>query len=226
MALRSPVNLYQDRGSVIVNQPTHEPVTLEEMREHLRIDDEDEHVYLIDCISEAREAIEEWTGLALLFQRWKLTIDRWPIGAERWWDGVQQGSAIMLYGPNSSQSLKLPKFPVIGVHSVTTYDENSNATTINVSNVFDIDTSQKPARMKVKFGETWPTALRALNAIEVQYNAGYGTTANTVPRPIRRAIKLLAAYYFSNRGDGCSVGNAMQISGADQIMQKYQSLKV
>jgi uncharacterized phiE125 gp8 family phage protein len=226
MALRNPVDLYQQQGSVIVTEPAIEPVTLEEMREHLRIDDEAEHNFLLDSISEAREEIEQATGLALISQTWKLTIDHWPAGKQDWWDGVRQGHINQLYGPDAYSSLRLPKYPLLSVSSVTVYDEESNAQSISVADVFDIDLNQRPGRITLKSGQTWPVALRANNAIEIEYVAGYGTAASDVPGPLRRAIRSLAAHLFTHRGDGCDAVDAMKDCGAATVVNRYRAQRI
>jgi uncharacterized phiE125 gp8 family phage protein len=75
-------------------------------------------------------------------------------------------------------------------------------------------------------GATWPVALRANNAIEIVYTAGYGADASSVPAPLRRAVKQLAAYLYTHRGDMCDMGDAMHDSGAGSIMGQYKIKRV
>lgn len=226
MSLRLPVHLYQYQGSELVTGPAIEPVTLEEMRQHLRIDDEDEHEYLLDLISEAREEIEQASGLTLINQTWRLAIDRWPAGRQEWWDGVREGHINQLYGPNGSTDLFLPKYPLVSVNSVKVYDEDSNESTVNIAQTFDVDAIQRPGRMSLKVGAAWPVALRASNAIVIEYTAGYGSASTDVPAPLRRAVKVLAAYLFSHRGDGCDPVEAMRMSGAAAVVNRYRTARI
>jgi uncharacterized phiE125 gp8 family phage protein len=226
MSLRVPVGLYQYQGSEIVTEPAIEPVTLEEMRQHLRIDDEDEHEYLLDIIREAREEIEQASGLSLISQTWRLAIDRWPAGKQEWWDGVRQGHINQIYGPESYSALALPKYPLLSVDSVKVYDEDSNETDVVIADTFDIDTIQRPGRMTLKVGATWPIALRSNNAIIIEYTTGYGTAATDVPSPLRRAVKALAAYLFNHRGDGCDPIEAMKMSGAATVVNRYRTQRI
>lgn len=222
MALRSPVALYQDRGNVRVTQPAVEPVSISELKAHLAITDSGDDDILFDLIGEAREQIEQSSGLALISQQWRLTIDQWPAGKQEWWDGVREGHISMLYGPNSASWLKLPVYPLISVNSVTVFDEASNSSAVTVADVFDIDTQQTPGRMGLKFGATWPIALRPTNAIQVVYTAGYGTGASDVPRTLRRAVRALAGYLYAHRGDGCDPVEAMAKSGAGAAVGEYK----
>lgn len=226
MSLRAAVPLYQFRGSVIVSAPASEPVTAAELRTHLRADSTE----LPDAeanalITDARTEIENMTGVAFITQSWRLSLDRWPAGGEAWWDGVRETSITELYNSNTFQSVMLPRFPLQSVTSVTVYDEASASTVVNVANTFDVDTYQMPGRMTLKRGETWPVALRSNDAIQIVYVAGYTSAAN-VPPPMKRAVKQLAAFMYSHRGDDCDPKDAYQVSGADGIMQGYKVARV
>jgi len=63
-----------------------------------------------------------------------------------------------------------------------------------------LDNSREPARIVLRTGETFPTALRVANAIEVKYVAGY-TSQYNVPEPLRLGILQHIAYLYEHRGD-------------------------
>jgi uncharacterized phiE125 gp8 family phage protein len=226
MALRPAVPLYQQRGSVLVTAPATEPVTATELRTHLRVDaTELPDAEANGLIAESRQMIEEMTGLAFISQSWRLSIDRWPGGAEAWWDGVRQMSITELYAPSYLTSVELPRWPLASITSVTVYDEDSNAETVTVATTFDVDTYQIPGRMTLKRGSTWPIALRANNAIQIVYVAGY-TNAAAVPASMKRALKQLAAFLYTNRGDTCEPADAMNKSGANDILAIYKPMRL
>lgn len=223
MSLRTVVPLYQHRGSVLVTPPTVEPVNPAELRLHLRTDATD----FPDAeafIKDARQEIENRCGIAFITQTWRLALDRWPTGGEAWWDGVRQGSIAELYG-SAQRSIALPKWPLASITSVTVYDEASNATSVTVANVFDVDLYRNPGRMSLKSGQTWPIALRPTNGIEVVYVAGYASAAS-VPQTMKRAVKQLAAYLYSHRGDDCDPADAYAKSGAESIMAQYKPARI
>lgn len=223
MSLRKPVPLYQHRGHVLTVAPASEPVTPQELLLHLRTD-ATEFPNAAAFITDARQEIENRSGLAFITQTWKLALDRWPTGGEAWWDGVREGSIAELYG-NAQRSISLPRWPLASITSVTTYDEDSNSTSVTVANVFDVDTYRYPGRISLKRGQTWPIALRASNAIEIVYVAGF-TSAASVPSPMKRAIKQLAAYLYSHRGDECDPAEAYVKSGAESLLAQYKPARV
>jgi len=226
MTLRPAIPLYQQRGSVLVTAPATEPVTASELRTHLRVDSTElPDAEANGLIAESRQMIEDMTGLAFISQSWRLSIDRWPGGAEAWWDGVRQMAISELYAPNYMTSVELPRWPLASITSVTVYDEDSNAETVTVANTFDIDIYQIPGRLTLKRGSTWPIALRANNAIQIVYVAGYANAA-AVPATMKRALKQLAAFLYTNRGDTCEPADAMSKSGADGILATYKPMRV
>ena len=224
MSLRPAVPLYQYEGSVILDDPSIEPVTLSELKAHLRIDDTSEDAYLTALITEARAEIEQASGLSLIRQKWRLTIDQWPGARQQWWDGVRDGHINMLYG--APADLHLPRYPLIEIDSVTVFDEDSTSAVVNVGATFDVDTNQRPGRLALKSGATWPIALRPTNAIQIDYYAGYGALAADVPAPLKRAIRSLAAYLYSHRGDGCDPVEAMAMSGAASAVNRYRTVRI
>lgn len=226
MTLRPAIPLYQGRGSVLVTGPASEPITAVELRSHIRSDitelpDNEAN----EIIEEARQMIEDQTGLAFISQSWRISIDRWPGGQEAWWDGVRQMAISELYSAGQITSLALPRWPLASITSVTVYDEDSNATAVTVADTFDIDIYQVPGRMTLKRGSTWPVALRANNAINIVYVAGY-PNALSVPATMKRAVKNLSAFLYTNRGDNCSPSEAMNKSGADQIIRIYKPQRI
>ena len=226
MTLRPAVPLYQQRGSVLVTAPASEPVTASELRSHLRADSTE----LPDAeanalIAEARQMIEDLIGLAFISQSWRLSLDRWPGGAEAWWDGVRQMAISELYAPNYMTSVMLPRWPLASITSVTVFDEDSNSQAVTVANTFDVDTYQVPGRLTLKRGSTWPIALRANDAIQIIYVSGYANAA-AVPAPMKRALKQLAAFLYTNRGDTCEPADAMQKSGAAGLFDTYRPMRL
>lgn len=230
MALLPAKDLYQYRGHVQSTAPAVEPVTADELRDYLReTSDGLPDSAANDLIAEARELIENRTGLSLITQEWTLALDYWPNNSsEPWWDGVRQGSIAELHGGRYAASLGLPRYPLQSVDSVTVYDEASNPTSVTVADTFDVDTYRTPGRITLKSGKTWPVALRASNAIIIVYTSGYGNASTDVPAGLRRAIKQMAAYLYQNRGDGCGcdTSQAFTDSGAASILSAYKVSKI
>ena len=64
--------------AVLIEGPAVEPVSLAEVKEHLRVDGPDEEPLIVALITTARLTIEHLAGLALVTQRWAVVLDAWP----------------------------------------------------------------------------------------------------------------------------------------------------
>jgi hypothetical protein len=224
MSLRHANMISYYRGSVIEVYPSVEPVTLSEVKALLVIDGSGDDALLTDMIEESREFIEHIAGLAMITQQWRLSLDRWPMTPSPWWDGVQQMAISELTGQNAS--LQIPVWPLQTVNVVTVFDSAGTGASVTIADVFDVDTYQHPGRLSLKYGATWPIALRDTNAIQIEYTAGYGATAADVPGPLKRAIKTIVGYMYSHRGDGCDSGDAYTESGAAAIVGRYKVVRI
>jgi hypothetical protein len=213
MSLRQRVTFTQYRGHSVVTPPAIEPVTADELRAHLaETVDGLPYDQADDLIATAREMIEETTGIAMINQTWRLSLDCWPSQRADWWDGVRQGAIADING--APDYVYLPRYPLASIDAVTVYDDAGTPASVVVAETFDIDTYQKPGRMVLRNGATWPIALRNSNAIEVDYIAGFGATAASVPPTLRRAVKQVAAYLYSHTGDDCTPDDALGAAGA------------
>lgn len=221
MSLRQRVTFTQYRGHALVTAPASEPVTADELRAHLRETVDGLPYDQADAlIAEARELIEERTGLAMINQTHRMALDYWPVGREQWWDGVRDGAISDMGAANGIRAVTLPRYPMSSITSVVVYDEASNATSVVVADTFDIDTYSKPGRMVLQSGATWPIALRGSNAIEITYVAGFGATSASVPAILRRAVKQVAAYLYSHAGDDCTSDDAL--GAAASLLSAYK----
>jgi hypothetical protein len=216
--------MFTYRGHVMTEPPAVEPVTLAEVKARLALDGTADDAMLLRMITEARQEFEDATGLALITQEWRLSLDRWPGGREPWWDGTRQMAISELSGVPGF--VPMPRYPLEAIDDVTVYDTSGAATVVDVASTFDIDVYQTPGRMVLKFGKTWPIALRPTDAIRVDYTAGYGPASENVPAPIRRAIEQMVAYMYSHRGDLCEAGDAYIESGARAIAARYMTARI
>lgn len=220
MALRATQKHFEGRGNRLVTAPAAEPVTAAELRTQLkRTGDELPDAEAAGLIVEAREFIENYSGIALINQTWRLTLDNWPGYVEPWWDGVREMAISALSG-GAPLTLEFPRYPLSSVVSIKTYNEGDAETIVNIATTFNIDTERRPGRMRLKPGKTWPVAAREFNAIQIEYVAGFGATAGDVPASLRSAVLALAAYYYDHRGE-CEMTEAFLKSGAAESVRMH-----
>jgi len=220
MSLRGNIRYFSPRASVRVTDPAIEPVSVADLKAHMKETDDTQDRYIENLIKEARELFEDKTNIALISQTRKLVLDSWNAPPDPWWDGVKEMAVTELHG-GRFRHIDLPIYPIISVDSVTVYNEDSNSTAVTIASTFDIDTDSVPCRISLQHGAIWPIATRANNAIEIEYTCGYGTGATDIPTPLTRAVKDMAAYMYDQRGNGCTAASAYVKSGAREIARSY-----
>lgn len=182
-------------GFSVTTEPTAEPLSLQEVKEYLRVDDATDERVVQPLIIAARQFAESHMNRALMQQTITLYLDTTIETENPLWEGMRTAPDINYY----KNYVVLPKSPVQSVTSVKTYNDSDTATTMAASKYY-VDTSREPARIVLRTGETFPTALRVANAIEVIYVAGYAS-AYAVPEPIRMGMLQHIAYMYEHRGD-------------------------
>ncbi|GGK29839.1 head-tail connector protein [Salinarimonas ramus] len=154
--------------------PAVEPVGVPEMRAFLRLEHEDEDALVGALLRAARLVIEATTRLVVLEQSWRIALAHVPE------DGV----------------VRLPLAPILAVAEVRAYDANGTASVVSAAD-WRLERRADPARIVLA-----GAALEAADGVEIDLTAGFGASAADAPAPLVQAIRLLAAHWFENRGDG------------------------
>lgn len=162
--------------------PGSEPVGLDEIKAHLRVDDTASDGEIVGMMIAAREAVEAWTGRALVTQTLEWFLPCWPVDT---------------YGG----SLVLPRPPLVSVTHVKYIDTDGTEQTVSSSDYTVIAPAgprAAPGIVAPAYAVVWPSARFQRDAIRVRYVAGYGGPEQ-VPDAIRSAIKLLVGDLHENR---------------------------
>lgn len=171
----------------IVRVPTDtlysEPVSVDEAREHCRIDYDDEDALLAAYITAAREYAETVTRRTLISSTWDHTLDRFPAG----------GGAI-----------RLPFPPLIEVEGVYYIDPDGETQTLDPG-AYQWDARQEPGLVMPAPGYSWPATRRMPGAVWIRYRAGYPN--GVIPGGVRVAILLMVGHWFANR-EAVTIGSA------------------
>ena len=319
-------------GLVVETQPAREPLTVIEVRDALRLDDDVDETLVMSFIIAAREWAENYTGRALITRTMQQWLDGFvPIDTPLW-EGWKTGpdivnyqnhielalapaitvSDIKYYNDGDAEDLEYAvtvaggvividgaSQPTLTLKRGSTYkfkqDDSSNSghpfkfstaehgthgggneyttgvtfngtagsagsyTQIvvpmdapnnlyyycgNHSNMggaltitdqdtetvwparnYYVDTIREPARVILRDGGSYPTDLRASNAIKITYTAGYGTTVQSIPEPIRIAMMQYCAFMYENRGDGEGSVVPMPPKLLTQLLTPYQIMR-
>jgi uncharacterized phiE125 gp8 family phage protein len=160
----------------LVTAPTIEPVTLAEALMQCHADSSVEDPWFTGAIKSARIAVENFHGRANINRTYELILDKFP-----------------------PMPFELPMPPLVSVTSIKYYDV-ANASTSLVLTDFLIDADSNPGFIAFNDSISWPSVtLRTSSAVKIEYVAGCGATASTVPEEVKSAIKLHVANAYENR---------------------------
>ena len=161
---------------VEVTAPTVEPVLLEEAKNHLRVDIQEDDPLIDAYIQAARQWCEAFTRKAFITQTWDVYFDAWPDGRAIWF----------------------PKPPLQSVTSVKYTDEDGIKSTLSSSDY--IVSTGTPGLATLKASADWPSdTLQAADGVVVRFVAGFGDAAENVPEQVRQSIRLLLGHMYENR---------------------------
>jgi uncharacterized phiE125 gp8 family phage protein len=159
-------------------------VPLSQLKDQLRITTDAQDDFLTSVLKDSISWVEEYTGRSLMYQQWELAIDTEgvPIGSD-----YGQGS----YIPLDRAPLYASLIPDIKYYSLADVEQTMPTTN------YWLDAPGR--RVVLKSLLLWPSDLRPLRSIVVAYYTGYSKTdQEKIPRPLRRAIVELAAFWFTN----------------------------
>ena len=148
------------------SQPATEPVTLDQLKDALRILVPEFDAELLRILKTARAAVEEDTRRRFITQTVALYLDYWTPG----------------------DTLELRIAPVSAVTSIQYVDEDGVTQTFSSSS-YQTDFDHTPPRIMLVESEQWPTDIadQVPKAVTVTLTAGYGDP-DDVPHEARLAI--------------------------------------
>lgn len=180
----------------VITQPAVEPITLAEMKTHLRVSTTDQDDLITSLIIAAREYVEAYCGRSLVTQTREQLQDAFI-------DGVTPIVQYEMMGW-SMTPIRVYYGPIQSVSSIKYIDSNGDQQTVDAT-FYELDIYSEPARIVPAYLRYWPVARYKQDAISITYIAGYPGTgspldlAGGIPRMLKAAIKLLVAQWYEFR---------------------------
>lgn len=182
-----------------VIEPESEPVTLAEMKRHLRefdsvtANDDD----ITNLIVAAREWVEDYTGRALMDQSWRLTVQNHAasisgddVGGYSYPARLGYYSSVFRWTPTGE--ILLRKSPALAITSFVTVDNAGAETAVDAATYELREADSKWPRVFPLNGAAWGT-----NVFRIVFRAGYADTTGSpqqtaaeVPERYKIAMKL------------------------------------
>lgn len=155
-------------------EPTVEPVSLTDMKLHLRVDISDDDDLITSLIKAARGYAEDFTNRTFITSTYELTLDSFV------------------------NPIYIPRPKLQSITSIVYTDTDGSSQTLSASS-YTVDTASLIGRVVPVWGESYPSTRDTINAVVITYKAGYGDAATNVPEGIIAAIKLLVGHWYENR---------------------------
>lgn len=179
----------------VTTAPVAEPVSISEVKEHLRVTDTGDDTLITNLIITAREHCENWLGRKLMQQTVSQWLDIWP-----------------------ELHIDLAVGPASTLNAVYTYSDDGTQTSHTLT---DFYLQPGLAARLFRNAISWPKPGRVADGIEISFEVGFGV-ASDVPPAIRHGLLVMVAHLYVNRGD--SPAKSAAISGAEQLWRPYRSI--
>jgi len=158
----------------LISPPATEPLSLEDMKTHLRLTTSDDDSSVSQLLVAARHALEARGGLAFMPQAWRYALDRKLI--------------------DNTPDVLLPLSPIKSIDAIKVVLRDGEHIALDS----DQYTAQTGTIGRVRFHTTLPAQARALGGLAIDFTAGHDTIS-LIPAELRHAIRLLTAHFFENR---------------------------
>ena len=170
------------------------PVTLAQLKAHLRLNHNLQDTYLASLLNVATEQVEAdtWRSLRPITGR-TITRRGFPLGDE---------------------AMILPKPPLRGVTSIQYVDNNGSTQTISS---YRLDILHEPGSVEPTWPNPWPVSQDGPASVTVVYDCGYANVA-AVPASLIHAILLIAGEMYEN-AEPIAV---KQNSTLDRLLRPYR----
>ena len=186
-------------GLKITSQTNITPVTLNEVKQLLRIDPDnfDQDAELTMMLRSSVKVLEEYTNRSFITKTYELALDRIPYSQE---DKLIDGFSTGPFMDRTSNFIILPKSPLVSVTSFKYYDDSDTESTFATSNYY-VDNYSDTPKIVLRRSQTFPdvASLRVANAFIITFTAGYGAAPKDVPETLKHAINLYTSHLYENR---------------------------
>jgi len=162
---------------------TGEPVSVDDVRTHLRIESTEEDYLLLSYITAARLYAENYCRRSFMPQTFRLSIDTFPAS----------GLIELPFAPLSTNSTDV---------TITYADSSGNSTTLS-STYYTVDYQSEPGRIILNKDLDWPDTYGHYLDVSITYKSGYPLDANstggTCPGAIKQWILMRVGQMYEHR---------------------------
>jgi len=160
---------------VLKTPPAIEPIGIDEVKAHSRIDLNEDDLLIQRQILSVRQMIERIYDIAIITQTWTMYLDWLP-----------------------ADCIEIFKRPLQSVTSVKYIDPDGATQTIP-NNLYMVDLNSRPPRIVKLQNASWPYVEPRPAAVAVEFVAGYGDKRQDVAPNLINYLLIKTADFYENR---------------------------
>ena len=160
---------------VLKTPPAIEPIGIDEVKAHSRIDLNEDDLLIQRQILAVRQMIERIYDIAIITQTWTMYLDWLP-----------------------ADCIEIFKRPLQSVTSVKYIDPDGATQTIP-NNLYMVDLNSRPPRIVKLQNASWPYVEPRPAAVAVEFVAGYGDKRQDVAPNLINYLLIKTADFYENR---------------------------
>lgn len=173
-------------GPVQNAAPTASLLTVAEVRAQARVDSDSEDTLIQGYIDAAGSLIQDYLGKSLFTQTFKLYLNYGFPYVEKP-SGIFRSAPIILEKPPIQSVQKLYYVNTEGIETELTSDK------------YQTQLHGSYPKILPAYGLSWPDARNVLEAVRVEYTAGYGADTTNVPKGVIQAARMITASFYEGR---------------------------
>jgi len=190
---------------ILDTAPATDPVTLAEVKAHIRVVHTDEDDAIADMILAAAQRFDGRDGslgCCLITQSWTLTLDAF------------------------TPEIAIPLPPCQSIDTITYVDPDGVTQTLDAGayQAFGLG-SADGAKVRPAYGTSWPLIRNQPDAVAITFTAGFGDDPGDIPEPIRTAIKMRVGHLYEHR-ESVIIGSGFVTDmpdGAEDFVRNFRT---
>ena len=198
---------------VISNSPIT-PVSVQEMKNHLRITQNDFDETLQDYLWVATNKVENILNRALLTTSYQFVLAQRSLPFP-----IANIAIIPLSFTAIHPLMRSVELPRSNNASITNVLYHYTTGSLHAETKWHINSYIEPAHLTFDDYEMWSINM---DSVIINYQAGYGDTPASIPNPIRHAIKLYTGLLYSKTGDEADVDTSKEHRRFMSLLSDYR----
>lgn len=185
-----------------LSEPLVPPISLSEVKNHLRLDTSEEDLVVQGLIDSATVFCEDFQRRCFINRTMSLWLQELPM----------------------CEQIEIPRPPLVSVEALIIHYTDGTTQTID-SSLYEVHTENEPGTiiMSSNASITIPSdkTILQVNPYEIQFTCGYGTSSKDIPANVKQAMLLLIGHWFNNKEDTIPGVMITQIpTGAKSLLEK------